>query len=94
MLQPLVENAVRHGIATRAEGGTLRIAAGRSGRQLRLSVENPFDPDAPQRPGVGLGLANVRRRLQARYGPAALLDVERGAELYRVALLVPAEAEA
>jgi hypothetical protein len=94
LLQPLVENAVRHGIATRAQGGTLRIEARGAGRQLRLSVENPFDADAPPRPGVGLGLSNVRRRLLARYGAGALVDVERSAERFRVTLHVPAEAEA
>jgi hypothetical protein len=94
LLQPLVENAVRHGIATRVEGGTLRIEARTAGQQLRLSVENPFDPEAPARPGVGLGLSNVRRRVLARYGPTARVDVQRSEGMFRVALLVPAEAQA
>ena len=93
LLQPLVENAVRHGIATRAEGGVLRIEAGLAGERLWLRVENPFDPDAPARPGVGLGLSNVRRRLQACYGDDARLDAERSAERFRVALTIPAEAD-
>ena len=41
--------------------GPAARARRRTGRQLRLSVENPFDPESPGRPGVGLGLANVRR---------------------------------
>jgi hypothetical protein len=93
LLQPLVENAVRHGIATRAEGGVLRIEAKTTGQKLRLSVENPFDPEAPARPGVGLGLSNVRRRLSARYREEALLDVHRSEGHFRVSVLMPAEVE-
>jgi LytS/YehU family sensor histidine kinase len=91
LLQPLVENAVRHGIATRADGGVLRIEARLDGERLRLSVENPFDPDAPARPGVGLGLSNVRRRLQSCYGDDARMDAGRSGERFRVALSIPAE---
>lgn len=93
LLQPLVENAVRHGIATRAEGGVLRIEARLAGERLWLSVENPFDPDSPARPGVGLGLSNVRRRLQSCYGDEARLDAERSEQRFRVALSIPAEVE-
>jgi LytS/YehU family sensor histidine kinase len=92
LLQPLVENAIRHGIATRPEGGVLRIEARTDGQRMRICVENPFDPDAPPRPGIGLGLANVRRRLLASYGDRARVDAERGEETFRVALSMPAEA--
>ena len=92
LLQPLVENAIRHGIATCAEGGVLRIEARTDGQRMRISVENPFDPDAPPRPGVGVGLANVRRRLLASYGEHARVVTERGEESFRVAISMPAEA--
>jgi hypothetical protein len=92
LLQPIVENAIRHGIATCAEGGTLRIEARTDGQRLRISVENPFDPDAPPRPGVGLGLPNVRRRLLTGYGERAAVEAQRTADRYRVALFMPAEA--
>jgi two-component system sensor histidine kinase AlgZ len=92
LLQPLVENAIRHGIATRPEGGVLRIEARTDGQRMRISVENPFDPEAPPRPGMGVGLANVRRRLLAGYGDRARVDAERGEGLFRVAISMPAEA--
>jgi hypothetical protein len=92
LLQPLVENAIRHGIATRPEGGVLRIEARTDGRRMRISVENPFDPEAPARPGVGVGLANVRRRLLAGYGEDARVEAQRGDEHYKVAISMPAEA--
>jgi two-component system, LytTR family, sensor histidine kinase AlgZ len=91
LLQPLVENAIRHGIATRAEGGVLRIDARSDGRRMSISVENPFDPEAPARPGMGVGLANVRRRLLAGYGDRARVEAERGPDRFRVAISMPAE---
>ena len=91
LLQPLVENAIRHGIATRPDGGVLRIEARTDGRRLRISVENPFDPDAPPRPGVGVGLTNVRRRLLAGYGDRARIEAERDDDSFRVAISMPAE---
>jgi hypothetical protein len=91
LLQPLVENAIRHGIATRPEGGVLRIEARTDGQRMRITVENPFDPDAPPRPGVGVGLANVRRRLLASYGDRARFEAERGAGRFLVAISMPAE---
>lgn len=93
LLQPLVENAVRHGVATCAEGGILRLEAKTDGQRLSLRVDNPFDPDSPARKGVGLGLTNVRRRLLARYGDRAVLDAQRTADHFRVILLLPAEVE-
>jgi len=91
LLQPLVENAIRHGIATRPEGGVLRIEALTDGTRMRIRVENPFDPDAPHRPGVGVGLANVRRRLRAGYGERARVDAEKGADRFLVTISMPAE---
>jgi hypothetical protein len=91
LLQPLVENAIRHGIATRPEGGVLRIEARADGPRIRIRVENPFDPEAPPRPGAGVGLANVRRRLLAGYGDRARVEAERGADRFQVAISMPAE---
>lgn len=94
LLQPLVENAVRHGIATRIEGGVIRLEARRTGNRLRIVIENPFDPEAPARAGTGVGLPNVRRRLAARYGSDALFAARRLADRYLVVLSLPAETSA
>ncbi len=72
LLQPLVENAVVHGIATLVDGGTVRVEARRAGHRLRIVIENPFDPEAPARPRNGLGLRIVRERLNALYGADAI----------------------
>ena len=90
LLQPLVENAVKHGVAALVEGGTIEITARRSGGTLVLTVENPVDPDAPARSGAHLGLENVRRRLHAFGAEEAQLAAESDDERFRVTLTLPA----
>ncbi len=73
LLQPLVENAVRHAIAARPEGGTLTIAAARDSDLLRITVRDDgpgIAPDAPPS-GTGFGLHSVRERLRALGPPHA-----------------------
>jgi two-component system, LytTR family, sensor histidine kinase AlgZ len=94
LLQPLVENAVRHGVASRIEGGKVRVSVACSAGRLRILIENPLDPDAPSRPGTGVGLANVRQRLAAKWGPDGLFAAKRLADRYMVVISVPAEAAA
>ena len=65
LLQPLVENAIKHGVAERIEGGTVRLTARRRDDRLEIGLENPVDEGARARGGEGLGLDIVRRRLQA-----------------------------
>jgi hypothetical protein len=75
LVQTLVENAIKHGIATIPEGGDLRLSAAIEHRALVLRVENPGRLDAPE-PGVPrLGLQNLRDRLHILYGPRGKLDL-------------------
>lgn len=81
VLQPLVENAIRHGIAPHASSRTLRIEAKRAGGRLRLRVSDdgpglPEDWRADESRGVGL--RNVRQRLRQIYGDGARFEVVRG----------------
>lgn len=94
LLQPLIENAVTHGIANLPEGGWIRLEARRSGAGLSILVENAIDPEAPARRTNGLGLPNVRRRLEARYGDEASLEAGAAGDRYRVRIHLPAETEA
>ena len=89
LLQPIVENAVTHGIAHMLEGGTIRVTASRTGSTLSLVVENPCDPDRPRRTGTGLGLANVRARLRAGYGTDARLDAAERDGTWAVHITLP-----
>jgi hypothetical protein len=74
LLQPLVENAVTHGVAHVIEGGAVTIRAEKRPASLVVVVENPCDPDRPAGRGTGLGLRNVRERLQSEYGDDAVLQ--------------------
>lgn len=67
LLQPLVENAVRHGVASLVKGGTIRIASSIEGSRLRISVCNS-GPVVPQIQAAGIGLNNTVERLQTLYG--------------------------
>ena len=102
-IQPFVENAVRHGIEPREEGGSVEISARiRKGRLLLdirdtgvgMAAEKRGAPGrgSPGRAEEGIGIANVRKRLELRYGPAARLTVrsERG-QGTAVRIGIPAE---
>jgi sensor histidine kinase YesM len=89
LIQPLIENAVKHGVADRIEGGTVCVIASVQDGALEISVENPRDPDAPPRRGEGLGLENVRQRLSALDARQTRLDVFSEPEGYRVRLRLP-----
>jgi two-component system, LytTR family, sensor histidine kinase AlgZ len=91
LLQPLVENAVGHGIANLVEGGWIRLAARLREGELDIAVENLFDPDAPPRRRSGVGLANVRQRLEARYGNRAKFATSIDGATFRVSISLPAE---
>ncbi len=79
-LQPIVENAVRHGIGRVAAAGTIRISALRAGQTLiiRVTDDGPGLGDADLSEGRGIGLANTRARLHQLYGDAASLKLENG----------------
>ena len=74
IVQPLVENAIKHGISGMIEGGFVRVEARCGGGFLRVRVDNPFDPDNPSPKRNGIGLANIRQRLATKYGDAARLE--------------------
>jgi two-component system, LytTR family, sensor histidine kinase AlgZ len=92
LVQPLVENSIKHGIATLVEGGEIAISGHRMRDSVRLVIENPFDPDAPETRRNGFGLASVRNRLQARYGSGGRLDVQVEKDRYRVIVTIPCDA--
>jgi two-component system LytT family sensor kinase len=83
ILQPLVENAVRHGIEPQTAPGVIRIRARRDGSTLRLTVQDTgtvtgAKPAARQREGIGL--PNTRARLQELYGDLGRMTLTNGVE--------------
>ena len=78
LLQPLVENAIRHGLEPKVAGGRLVVSARRQGDRLQISVTDDGLGFA-ETPGEGIGVANIRARLAAIYGPAARLELRSAA---------------
>jgi two-component system LytT family sensor kinase len=78
ILQPLVENAIRYGVAPRADGGSIEVRTARRDGALRMEVwdDGPGmkSSKSPEN-GIGLGLANTRARIAQLYGPAASLEL-------------------
>lgn len=90
LLQPLVENAVRHGVAAMLGPGIIQIESRRAGPRVVITISNPRDPDVV-RPGTGFGIDIVRRRLAGTYGDVAALSVEREAAGFKALVVVPVE---
>ena len=78
ILQPMVENAVKHGIAKRVQGGVIRITAFPTEDKVTLSVYNdgPLLPQGWEQQASGIGLANVRTRLQSLYGEQFEVNIQ------------------
>ncbi len=92
LLQPLLENAVYHGVEPLAGGGTITVRGRRHGRFIELSVENPIDPARPRRAGGNrIGLDNVRQRLDLMFPGEAGLVVEESPHRFVATLRFPLE---
>jgi anti-sigma regulatory factor (Ser/Thr protein kinase) len=90
LLQPLVENAIKHGVAKTPGPVWVRLHASRDGRSLRVEIGNRGAYDAR---AEGVGLANTRERLRQAYGDAAALHIESDRDATRVVVTI-AEAAA
>ncbi|OWY40319.1 sensor histidine kinase [Xenophilus sp. AP218F] len=91
LLQPLVENAVKHGIYGLDGPGRIDIRAQARDGWLHIEVENPTPGQAQPRAGQGVGLGNVAARLAAAHGERARLQIRRGDGVFLAALALPLE---
>jgi anti-sigma regulatory factor (Ser/Thr protein kinase) len=94
MLQPLIENAIRHGLEAKLQGGSVAVDARAVGGQLLLSVSDDGGgaeaaQPCPQAAGNGMALDNIRQRLRALFGADGSLQIERLAAGTRVTLSMP-----
>ena len=93
-IQPLVENAVKHGVSRKADGGEVRVSAREDSGGLRVEVaDNGPGFDTRAQPGGGHGLRSVERRLQLCYEGAVEFRVESDASGSRVGFTIPAAAQ-
>ena len=89
LLQPLVENAVYHGIEPGAEPGRIRLAITRDGDRLRVELTNPYHPDYQHRQGNRMAVANIRERLALHFDAEAKLESGVVGDAYEIRMVMP-----
>jgi two-component system, LytTR family, sensor histidine kinase AlgZ len=94
MLQPLLENAVYHGIEPSPEGGLVRIAIEQKGDELHIAIANPTVGQAQPAAGNQIAVANIRERLALYYDLEARLEIEAGDNAYEVRIVLPCQRQA
>ena len=88
LLQPLVENAVRHGVEPAADGGVIRIRTRVKRAHAVVSIVNTL-PKQASRPGSGIALRNVRERLRLMHDVAAQFETRLERDVFRVQIVIP-----
>jgi len=94
ILQPLIENAIVHGVAHLPEGGWIRLQAQSIDQHLVIAVDNNFDPEYKSKRKSGIGLANVRERIEARYGQEGSFVASAEGDRFHVGITLPVERSA
>lgn len=89
MLQPLLENAVYHGIEPSPQPATVNIRAGRAGERIRIAIANPYHGEHGRHAGNRMALENIRERLMLFYDLEARLETETKDGQFRVLIELP-----
>jgi LytS/YehU family sensor histidine kinase len=89
IIQPLVENAIKHGVGESTEKVNLKIVADCFHGYLKVQVENNFDPEYQNKAGTGIGMDNIRKRLELIYSREDLMSVATDNNIFRVTLNFP-----
>ena len=93
ILQPLLENAVKHGVNTMLTSCIISLKAECKNSFLVITISNSFDPDAVPRKGTGTGLTNVQKRMSAIYGRSDLLSSKATKDVFEIKLQIPVQRE-
>ncbi|PKL82989.1 MAG: hypothetical protein CVV24_07385 [Ignavibacteriae bacterium HGW-Ignavibacteriae-3] len=89
ILQPIFENAIKHGVYESLDKVTIRLSCGMEKEYFKITVENNFDPESIPRKGEGIGLKNIRNRLRLIYNQENLLTIHKETNLFRVTIFIP-----
>ena len=93
ILQPLYENAIKHGVYESADVVKIKLSAKRVNGAITISISNDFDPESIPPGGTGTGLNNVRRRLELYYGNRAWLKTIKEDSVFTAELYIPEQAD-
>lgn len=91
LLQPCLENAIKHGVRHLDAGGCVVLHAWVQERWLYVTIENPVDPDAAPGIGTGTGLVNIQKRLDTLYGERARMAWTRHADRFALEIVLPTQ---
>jgi two-component system, LytTR family, sensor kinase len=89
ILQPLFENAVKHGVYESLDKVTIKLKCGMDKEYFKITVENNFDPEAVPRKGEGIGIINIKNRLKLIYNHDNLVSIEKTNNIFRVNIFIP-----
>jgi len=93
ILQPLFENAIKHGVYESIEKVNIKLYCKEEKDYIKLTVENNFDPDAVTRKGEGIGLKNIQSRLKLIYDQDNLLTIRKSNNTFQANIFIPQENE-
>jgi len=89
ILQPLFENAIKYGVYETTEMVTIKTSCSCEGNALRIKIENDYDPNSIKRKGEGIGLKNIRKRMEIIYNQPDLLKITNKNTSFEVLLTIP-----
>lgn len=89
ILQPILENAIKHGVYESLDKVTIKLSCGMEKEYFKITIENNFDPESIPRKGEGIGLKNIRNRLKLIYNQENLLTVQKETNLFKVNIFIP-----
>jgi sensor histidine kinase YesM len=89
ILQPLIENSIKHGVYESTEPITIWVTCQIDGSNLKVAVKNNFDPESRSKKGTGMGLKNIQHRLKIIYQSDYLMQVSRDNQLFCVSVTFP-----
>lgn len=89
ILQPLFENAIKHGVYESLEKVIIKLSCGIEKEYFKISVENNFDPESVPRKGAGIGIKNIQNRMKLIYNQDNLVVVDKKDSNFKVTIYVP-----
>ena len=89
LLQPLLENAIKHGVYESIQPVTITLFCRMEANYLRIDLANSYDPEALSSKGEGIGLRNIQNRLEMIYNRGNLLHMEKESGIFRVKIYIP-----